>query len=170
MTQTTPAAAAIAIRRATAADFDSIWEIFRRVLATEDTWFYPASMTRDEAAALWKAKGTHTFVAEHDGEIRGAYFFRAVYPGLASHIANAGYIVHPKRQGLGIGRALGEHSLIEAKRAGFTAMQFNFVVSTNAPAVALWQKLGFEIIATLDKAFLHRDLGFVDAFVMRRDL
>lgn len=170
MTQTTPTAAALAIRRAAASDFDGIWKIFRRVLATEDTWFYPTNTTREEAAALWQAKGTHTFVAEREGEIVGAYFFRPVYPGLASHVSNAGYIVHPERQGFGIGRALGEHSLIEAKRAGFTAMQFNFVVSTNASAVALWQKLGFEIIATLDKAFRHRELGFVDAFVMRRDL
>lgn len=170
MTETTPKIASVTIRRANVADFDGIWEIFRRVLATEDTWFYPASMTREEAAVIWQAKGTHAFVVERDGEIVGAYFFRPVYPGLASHVANAGYIVHPERQGLGIGRAMGEHSLVEAKRAGFTAMQFNFVVSTNGAAVALWQKLGFEIIATLEKAFRHRDLGLVDAFVMRRNL
>ncbi len=170
MNQDATLTAVLTIRRAIASDFDGIWEIFRRVLATEDTWFYPATTTRDEAAALWQAKGTHTFVAERDGKIVGAYFFRPVYPGLASHVANAGYIVHPGRQGLGIGRTLGEHSLVEAKRAGFSAMQFNFVVSTNTPAVALWRKLGFEIAATLPRAFRHRERGLVDAFVMHRFL
>jgi RimJ/RimL family protein N-acetyltransferase len=37
-------------------------------------------------------------------------------------------------------------------------MQFNFVVSTNTAAVALWQKLGFAIVGTLPKAFRHQRL------------
>ena len=49
-------------------------------------------------------------------------------------------------------------------------MQFNFVVSTNTPAVKLWQQLGFEIIGTLPKAFQHAELGLVDAYVMYRFL
>jgi 8-oxo-dGTP pyrophosphatase MutT (NUDIX family) len=49
-------------------------------------------------------------------------------------------------------------------------MQFNFVVSTNTRAVRLWQGLGFAIVGTLPKAFQHRDLGYVDAYVMHRSL
>jgi ribosomal protein S18 acetylase RimI-like enzyme len=49
-------------------------------------------------------------------------------------------------------------------------MQFNFVVSTNVAGVALWKKLGFEIVATLPKAFDHAKLGRVDAYVMHRFL
>ena len=49
-------------------------------------------------------------------------------------------------------------------------MQFNFVVSTNAAAVALWRKLGFQIVGTLPKVYRHRDLGLVDAYVMHRFL
>lgn len=160
----------LVIRRATVADFDGIWEIFHRVLAEEDTWYYPAGTTRAEAAGLWQARKTMSYVAERDGEIVGAYFIRPLYTGLASHVANGGYVVHPDRQGQGIGRELGEHSLIEAKRAGFIAMQFNFVVASNAPAIALWTKLGFRILATLPRAFRHRQLGLVDAHVMHRFL
>jgi hypothetical protein len=36
--------------------------------------------------------------------------------------------------------------------------------------VALWTKLGFEIVGTLPKAFRHATLGDVDAFVMYRFL
>ena len=32
--------------------------------------------------------------------------------------------------------------------------------------VALWQKLGFSIAGTLPKAFRHKGLGYVDAYVM----
>jgi ribosomal protein S18 acetylase RimI-like enzyme len=53
---------------------------------------------------------------------------------------------------------------------GFRAMQFNLVVSTNERAVRLWQRLGFATVGTLPGAFRHRELGFVDAFVMFKTL
>jgi ribosomal protein S18 acetylase RimI-like enzyme len=49
-------------------------------------------------------------------------------------------------------------------------MQFNFVVSTNKRAIALWQSLGFEIVGRLPGAFHHPTHGVVDAFVMYRSL
>jgi hypothetical protein len=36
--------------------------------------------------------------------------------------------------------------------------------------VTLYEKLGFSIAGTLPKAFRHRELGLVDAFVMFRAL
>ncbi len=53
---------------------------------------------------------------------------------------------------------------------GFQAIQYNLVVSTNETAVRLWKKHGFEIVGTLSKAFKHRQLGFVDAFIMYKQL
>lgn len=73
-------------------------------------------------------------------------------------------------QGQGIGRAMGEHCLSEARKLGFRAMQFNFVVSTNEAAVRLWQKLGFKIVGTLPGAFRHPERGYVDVRVMYRSL
>ncbi|MBA8887605.1 ribosomal protein S18 acetylase RimI-like enzyme [Dokdonella fugitiva] len=49
-------------------------------------------------------------------------------------------------------------------------MQFNYVVSTNTPAVELYRKLGFAVVGTLPKAFEHRRLGLVDVYVMFRFL
>jgi len=49
-------------------------------------------------------------------------------------------------------------------------MQFNFVISSNKRAVKLWQSFSFEIVGQLPKAFLHPTLGYVDAYVMFRDL
>jgi ribosomal protein S18 acetylase RimI-like enzyme len=86
-------------------------------------------------------------------------------------VANAAFMVSPNAQGKGVGRALAEHALAWARQEGFAAMQFNYVVSTNTAAVALWKDLGFTIIGTLPEAFDHRGLGRrVDVFVMHRFL
>ncbi len=120
--------------------------------------------------AYWFANGTRTYVAEHDGKIVGSYILRSNRPGLGDHVANAGFMVDPAGRGLGIGRAMGEHALGEARRLGYRAMQFNFVISTNEPAVHLWQQLGFRIVGTLPGAFRHARKGSVDAYVMYRSL
>jgi ribosomal protein S18 acetylase RimI-like enzyme len=79
-------------------------------------------------------------------------------------------VVSEAARGLGVASALCEHSQQQALRMGFLAMQFNFVVSTNEPAVRLWKQLGFAIVGTLTKVFLHPTLGRVDAYVMFRHL
>jgi ribosomal protein S18 acetylase RimI-like enzyme len=109
-------------------------------------------------------------VAEDEGRIVGMYKLITNQRDLGSHVANASFMVDPGYAGKGAGRAMGLHCLREARRAGFLAMQFNFVVSTNTAAVELWKKLGFEIVGTLPRVFRHRELGDVDAFVMHRFL
>jgi ribosomal protein S18 acetylase RimI-like enzyme len=79
-------------------------------------------------------------------------------------------MVAPDARGLGIGRTMGDHALNEARRLGYRAMQFNFVISTNESAVHLWKQLGFRIIGTLPGAFRHARKGLVDAYVMFRSL
>jgi ribosomal protein S18 acetylase RimI-like enzyme len=76
----------------------------------------------------------------------------------------------PEARGRGIARAMAQHSLEEARRRGFTAMQFNFVVASNEPAVRLWRDLGFAEAGRLPQAFRHPRLGLVDALVMYRML
>jgi ribosomal protein S18 acetylase RimI-like enzyme len=70
----------------------------------------------------------------------------------------------------GVARAMCAHSLDRARERGFHAMQYNFVISTNERAVRLWQSFGFEIVGRLPGAFLHPTLGYVDAYIMYRDL
>ena len=54
---------------------------------------------------------------------------------------------------------MAEHCLHEARRLGFRAIQFNFVVSTNESAIRLWEDLGFEIVGTLSKRVSTPDQG-----------
>jgi L-amino acid N-acyltransferase YncA len=158
------------IRRATEADLDEMWAIFRAVVATGDTLPFSEEMDKESFRLQWLEGSFSTYVASADARVLGMYQFGANHSGRGSHVANATYLVNPGDHGKGIGRALVEHSLSEASRAGFMAMQFNYVVSTNAAAVALYQKLGFEIVGTLPQAFRHKTLGLVDAYVMYRFL
>jgi ribosomal protein S18 acetylase RimI-like enzyme len=75
-------------------------------------------------------------------------------------------MVAPAARGRGVARAMCEHAQMQARAMGYLAMQFNFVVSTNEGAVALWQRLGFEIVGRLPRAFRHPAAGLVDALVM----
>jgi len=84
--------------------------------------------------------------------------------------ANAAFMVAPDVQRSGVGRRMAEHCLGEARRLGFRAMQFNFVVSTNEGAIRLWKQLGFKIVGTLPGAFRHPQKGYVDVYVMFRSL
>lgn len=160
----------LTIRRATASDWDEIWTIFHAVVEQGDTYAYDPGTTKEEGRALWMPPQGATYVACREDRIVGTYLLKPNQPGLGSHVANAGYMVDPREAGRGVGRTMCEHSLEEARRAGFLAMQFNFVVGTNTRAVALWQALGFRIAGTLPKAFRHKTLGLVDVYVMHRFL
>ena len=162
--------APVRVRRAADADWPAIWAIFRAVVAAGDTYTYAPDTPEADARRLWTGPGLATYVAERGGEVVGTYVLRPNQPGLGAHVANAGYMVRPGAFGGGVGTAMGEHSLAEARAAGFRAMQFNAVVSTNARAVALWRRLGFEVVGTVPGGFCHRDLGYVDLLVMYRRL
>lgn len=160
----------IAIRPASDSDFDAVWPIFHAVVKKGDTYAYPPDTDRDGAFKIWMTPPAMPYIACEGDRVVGTYFIKPNQPGQGAHVANAGFMVDPGCQGRGIGRLMGEHAVQEAQRLGFTAMQFNLVVSTNQGAVVLWQKLGFHIVCTLPGAFRHPDQGFVDAYIMYRNL
>ena len=166
------------IRPATEQDRDAIWRIFHEVVAAGDTYPFDPKMSREDALAYWFGTDNHTYVAELDRlnrssskpPIVGSYTLHPNQSGGGAHVANAAFIVAKAARGQGIGRAMGEHCLKEARRLGFRAMQFNFVVSSNESAVKLWQDLGMKIVGTLPGAFRHPQKGYVDVYVMFRSL
>lgn len=160
------------IRKANPEDFQAIYDIFQTVLNTGDTYSYtPEEMTPERAMLYWMADtDTHCHVADIDGKVVGCYAIRPNRTGRARHVANASYIVDPAYRNRGIGRALGEHAILQGKELGYASFQFNFVVSVNEAAVKLWQSLGFKIAGTLPKVFNHATKGLVDVYVMHRFL
>jgi ribosomal protein S18 acetylase RimI-like enzyme len=157
-------------RNATDADHEAIWAILEPVIRAGEAYALPLDMPREQALEYWFAAGNWVFVAEEDGRVVGSYFLHANQRGGGAHVANCGYATAGWALGRGVAGAMCAHSLEFGKSAGFRAMQFNLVVSTNAPAVHLWQKYGFTILARLPQAFEHPTLGFVDALVMWREL
>ena len=140
------------------------------MIATGDTYVFAPETSREDAFVYWFGPGVSTYVAEDEGRIVGMYKIIPNQRDLGSHVANASFMVDPGHGGRGVGKAMGLHCPREARRAGFLAMQYNLVISTNDAAVALWKKIGFSIVGTLPKAFRHQELGYVDAYVMYRFL
>jgi GNAT superfamily N-acetyltransferase len=105
-----------------------------------------------------------------DGTILGTAESGPNHGGPAAHVANAGFMVAPEHSGRGVGRALAEHVLEQARTDGFRAMQFNAVVETNAGAVKLWRSLGFDVLTTVPEAFCHPVHGYVGLHIMYRRL
>lgn len=152
------------------ADYDRVWDIFSKVIKSGDTYVFDPQTPKSDLQKLWFADDMTTFVAEENEEISGTYIIKENQIGLGNHIANCGYMVNPETQGRGIGKKLCEHSIQYAKDKGFKGIQFNVVVSTNKIAVELWEKLGFRIIGTTPKGFRHKNSGYVDTYIMFREL
>ncbi|NBX04010.1 MAG: N-acetyltransferase [Alphaproteobacteria bacterium] len=163
----------VTIRPAHLEDFEEIYDIVCRALDDGDTYSYTREeMTPERTLAYFMtAVGTKCFVAEtKKGELVGFSTIRPNRTGRGGHVANASFLVHHDYRGQGVGRLLSEHALKTAKKMGFKAMQFNFVVSTNKTAMALYETLGFSIVGTLPKGFSHAKKGLVDVYIMHRFL
>ncbi len=144
-----------------------MWRVVEPVFRAGETWPVSPDIGEDEARGFLVDAPSATFVACDDAdEILGCYILKPNQLALGAHVANAGYIVAEQARGRGVASAMCRHSQDEARARGFLAMQYNLVVATNAPAVHLWRKEDFEIVGTLPKAFRHRRLGLVDAYVM----
>jgi ribosomal protein S18 acetylase RimI-like enzyme len=149
-------------------DAAAIWGIIGPTIRAGETYALDRDMSEADALAYWLGPDRETFVAEEGGEVVGTYFLRANQAGGGRHVCNCGYMTRPDAAGRGVARAMCQHSLEHARRRGYRAMQFNFVVSSNTRAVRLWESFGFEIVGRLPGAFEHPRLGDVDALVMFR--
>jgi len=158
------------IRIAAAADDDAIWGIMEPILRAGETYTLPREMDKESALAYWFSTEHEVFVAEENGNIVGTYFLQANQKGGGAHVANCGYMTAVSATGRGVARVMCAHSLDRARERGFRAMQYNFVIRSNERAVRLWQSFGFQIVGSLPKAFIHPTLGYVDAYIMYRDL
>lgn len=160
----------IEIRKAEDSDKPAVWPIIKAIIAGGDTYVYPPDSAESDMLDYWFSVDKHTYIAERDGRVVATFWLKANQPGLGAHVANAAYMVSPDAHGKGIGREIAEWSLDEARRLGFKAMQFNFVVKSNIFAVKLWQDIGFETIGEIPEAFDHAENGLTNAYIMYRKL
>ncbi len=159
------------IRPIAEGEWPAAWAIIEPVFRAGETYGVPTDMTEDAAYRMWVELATTAYVALDDQDrVVGTYFLKPNHGGPGAHVANCGYIVADTARGKGLARAMCRHSQEEARARGFRAMQYNLVVSTNAPAIRVWRSEGFEIAGTLPGAFRHPRHGDVDAYVMFKTL
>jgi L-amino acid N-acyltransferase YncA len=159
------------IRPAGKQDWPQIYPFFAAIVAEGRTYAYPENLSSEEARAYWMYEPPGLTVVAIEGDtVVGSASMGPNRPGRGSHVATASFMVDPRHQGHGVGRALGEYVVDWARAEGYSSMQFNAVVETNAAAIHLWQSLGFEILATVPEAFNHAEHGLVGLHVMYRRL
>lgn len=158
------------IRRFHDEDWPALWPVLATEFRSGESHPQPPEIGEQAAYDAWIRAPQATYVAEEAGRLLGTYLIKPNQPGLGAHVCNCGYIVAAEARGKGVGTAMCRHSLIEAQRLGYRAMQYNLVVATNTRAKALWDRMGFATVGRLPGAFCHPCHGEVDAFVMYRRL
>ena len=159
------------IRPFTDSDWVALWSIIRPVFREGTTYAFDPDISEKDTYGVWIDAPAATFVVEDEKlGIIGTYYIEQNQPSLGDHVCNCGYIVSENARGKGLAARMCKHSQAEAIKRGFRAMQYNLVVSTNVGAIQIWKKHGFEIVGSLTGAFRHADLGYVDAYVMFKEL
>lgn len=149
------------------AQLDELWGLFADVVARGDGFPQQPPLTRAGFEDVWVRPVTVVVGATVEGRLAGAYYLKPNGPGLAAHIANAGYVVDRRRRGGGIGRLLVADSVLRAPLAGFDAVQFNFVFASN-PARAMYEELGWRQIGRIPDAVARPGRPVEDAIIYWR--
>ena len=103
-------------------------------------------------------------------EIVGLYILHPNNIGRCGHICNASYAVRKDVRGRRIGELLVTHCMDEARKLGFTILQFNAVVKSNERALRLYEKLGFVRLGVIPRGFLMKDGTYEDIILHYHEL
>lgn len=151
-------------------DEEALYEIFQEVVNSGSQFPYECSSLEEFHRQFFIPKGQVYVCHSLDGIVIGGFYLRANYSGRSSHIANAAYMIRHTYRGKGLGSLLIKASLHFAKDLGFQAMQFNMVLSQNALAIKLYERLGFSIVGVIPQAVRNPSGNFQDGYVMHRKI
>ncbi len=109
-------------------------------------------------------------LAEVGGELAGvAIVYGSGFQPRLRHRCSVDITLYRKFWRLGIGTVLLSELLNAAGTAGYEQAELE-VVSTNAPAIGLYQKLGFVSIGTMPRAMKYKDGSYADFLLMVKQL
>jgi L-amino acid N-acyltransferase YncA len=155
-------------------DVELIRHLFKMIVDEGTSYPHVQTTPPKEVESCWFEGGATVvaWVPDRTGgfQLAGAYYVKANWPGRASHVANAGFIVAPEWRGKGLGRLLGETMLDHARQLGFRSVIFNLVFAENRVSRQLWKQLGFRELATIPQAVRKDDGNFHDAVIIFRSL
>jgi ribosomal protein S18 acetylase RimI-like enzyme len=133
-------------------DHDELYDRFAEIVAAGEGYPQAAGpLAVEDFDEYWLNGKSLVAVARSEGALAGSYYLKPNFPGRAAHIANGGYFVVREFRGLGVGTALVEDSLVQARALGFDALQFNLVFASN-PARRLYERMGFEAVGRVPEA------------------
>ena len=151
-----------AVREYCSEDVLSAVEIWNEIVRAGSA--FPQIDLLDEKTGdeFFKSQSYTGIAADENGEIVGLYILHPNNVGRCGHICNASYAVRSGLRGNHIGETLVRDCIVTAKRLGFGILQFNAVVRSNKPALALYKKLGFVQLGVIPKGFLMKDGTYED--------
>jgi GNAT superfamily N-acetyltransferase len=137
-------------------DYDELFVAYTQIVESGAGFPHQPPLTREAFDDYWIAHSSAVWIVRVGGRLVGAYYVKPNFVGRAAHISNAGYFVLESHRGRGLGRRLVEHSLHQARRLGFDAMQFNLVFASN-PARQMYRQLGFAEVGRIPAAVEGED-------------
>ncbi len=151
------------IKKLSAGELAGAVEIWNEVV--EEGAAFPQTELLDERTGWEFFEGQSFTGAALDtdtNEVVGVYILHPNNVGRCGHICNASYAVRKDRRGQRIGEALVRDCIRRAGELGFRILQFNAVVSSNRPALALYQRLGFKQLGVIPGGFRRKDGTYED--------
>lgn len=134
------------VRPAVPADADALVALGRAVASEEELWLTYDRSRSDERRNLRGVRrdpNVAIFVAETPAGFAGRLSIARNRHPYSSHVAEVGLMVAANQRRRGVGTALMQEALNWARAAGITKVELE-VFPHNAPAIALYRKLGFE--------------------------
>jgi putative acetyltransferase len=159
----------VTVRHTEPEDYEALHRIMSGPRAIAGTLQMPLP-----SAEAWRKRlaeppeGLFSLVACVEGEVVGSLALETSPTRWGTrHVASIGMAVRDDWQGRGVGTVLMEAALDLADNwLSLTRVELHVYVD-NAPAIALYEKFGFEIEGT-HKRFAYRDGEYVDAYSMAR--
>jgi ribosomal protein S18 acetylase RimI-like enzyme len=162
--------AEFSLRPAGRADDPVVWEMLKPVFREGQTYAIDPGISRADALEYWfGGKDGVWLLLDRDGPV-GTFYLRPNAAGGGSHICNCGFVTAGEAQGRGIARRMLAEAERLAREKDYRAMQFNFVIESNARAVDLWSRAGFAIIGRIPDGYRQPGIGYVDALIMHKRL
>lgn len=152
----------VKIREYSPKDALSAVEIWNEIVRAGNAFPQIDLLDEETGDEFFKSQSYTGIAADENGEIVGLYILHPNNVGRCGHLCNASYAVKSGLRGNHIGEALVRDCIATAKRLGFGILQFNAVVRSNKPALALYKKLGFVQLGVIPKGFLMKDGTYED--------